>query len=299
MRIHLAGPFLGLDPILLMFTSPGTFSFDKTLYPDHTFYDVMVIGSGGGNGGGLLGDDPDHPGTDTVVFGGAGGGGGSHRLQGLLEILGDTTDIIVGAAGADGTDGADVPADSTDGEDGEYSSFGDFIIASGGKGGLRAQTLSADENLGANGGDGGIGRQGFPAGGGGLGGTCGINDPPHVPENIGENGQNGKLFLVSGAMVGEGGGGGAGGAVAIAEPDVWLARRPFATDGGRGSYNTDELVFSPYGLHGFYTPAGSPTSFRVKPGRAGGARVTPFNRSNTTYGDSRRNGVVVIRLTAE
>lgn len=304
MRIRFGGSFKGFDPIILIFTTPGSYTFKKLLYPDHTNYDVMVIGAGGGVGGGLQGIDPADSNNDVFNYGGAGGGGGSHRVKGLLEFLDDETDIVVGALGANGDDGADVPADSTDGDGGGYSMFGDSIaVASGGAGGKRSQSLSSEENPLADGGESGIGGYGTSAGGGVLGGICAMNDDP---ENVtpgshkdGENGQDGSLFLLSNSLVGQGGGGGAGGTIHhLLTEDVWhLTLLP--TNGGRGSYNLDGGVYSPYGPTQVVTPSGAPSAIRAKAGRGGGARVTPFNKSNATYGDSGKNGVVVIRLTAE
>lgn len=303
MRIHFAGSFSGLAPTIIMFTSPGTYSFDKTLYPDYAFYDVMVVGAGGGSGGGLEGPDPDHVNWNVINFGGAGGGGGSHRLQGLLEHLANSTEIIVGAAGANGTDGEDVPDNATDGEDGEASSFGDFVKASGGKGGRHSYTLSYNENQIADGGDGGIGNS-ATAGGGGKGGICGLNNDPENVEPLthvaGTNGESGSLVAGSNGMIGGGGGGGAGGSVRYdTDTQAWQLQPPYPTIGGRGSYNPDETVFSPGGYPEYFTPPGSTKPFKAKPGKGGGARVTPLNKSNATYGDSRRDGIVIVRLTAE
>lgn len=308
MRIHFAGAFSGTDPIILMFATPGTYSFDKTAYPDHNTYEVMAIGAGGGNGGGLAGQDPSNADWQVINFGGAGGGGGSHRLQGLLEILDDTTQVVVGAAGANGTDGGAVPGNSTDGQDGGYSSFGDFIKASGGKGGKRSQTLSSEENMWADGGEGGIGGS-ITAGGGAAGGICGLNDDPEKSpagqSTPGVNGANGGLYLldiytVNTGWIGAGGGGGAPGWIRHdTVAGTWERQIPLPTNGGRGSYNMDELVSAPYGSPRNYKPEAAPESYLVLPGIGGGARVTPFNKSNKTYGDSQKNGIVIIRLTAE
>lgn len=304
MRIRFAGPFFGLDPIILIFSVPGTYSFDKVQYPDHTKYDVMVVGAGGGYGGGLAGIDPSHSDWDVTNYGGAGGGGGSFRIQGLLSLLEDETEIIVGAAGANGDDGGDDPDASTDGGGGGYSSFGDFVIASGGAGGHSSQTLSYEENQYADGGEGGIGGYGTAPGGGVEGGLCGLNDDPENPEPFqhvpATNGQDGPLVPVHGGMSGSGGGGGAGGSIRhIISEDTWELQSPFASYGGRGSYNSDEAVFSPQGPPQFVTPSGAPAPLKAKAGRGGGSRLTPLSKSNATYGDGGKNGVVIIRLTAD
>ena len=97
MRLSLKGSLPQLRPRIFIFTESGT--FDKTLYPDYTNYDVIAIGAGGGPGGGYHGLDSEHSDRDVRNFGGQGGGGGYHRVQGLLEPLGDTIDIVVGAPG--------------------------------------------------------------------------------------------------------------------------------------------------------------------------------------------------------
>ena len=338
MRIQFGGSFKGssvsseggtfkiFEPINILYTTPGDYTFDKTLYPDHTNYDIIVIAGGGGYGGAVHAVDPENSDYDMFVYGGAGGGGGFHRLSGLLELLDDTTDLTVGAAGANGTSTTD-PDTATDGSDGEASSFGDIVIASPGLGGKHPVSVSSAENAYADGGEGGMGGISEAVDylgtlfAGGFGGICALNDDPEDPGHakIGESGQNGKLVtgpvevgtvtdyigvvhtgvFTKKGLVGQGGGGGAGGAVRhdTALSSWFLKFNP--TNGGRGSYNLDEAVYSPYGPPLGVTPTGAPSPFLAKAGRGGGARITPFNKSNATYGDSPKNGVVIIRLTAE
>lgn len=311
MRINFKGPFVTLDPIVIPFITPGSFSFDKTLYPDHIFYDVIVIGGGGGQGGGMAGTDPSHSGHAVKAFGGAGGGGGFHRRRGLLELLGATTTVLVGAKGADGADGTDtVPGD--DGDDGGPSKFGDFVLATGGKGGKGVQAISMDESRHANGGQGGIGgTQSILAGGGALGGMCGLApvDTGDVDAMVSSPGQTGKL-ITSGrfyipsidehtlkGMVGKGGGGGPGGAYYLQSGNYYI-QEPSAARGGKGSYNSDEDVYDPGTKPLMYSPV-SGVSLRVLPGKGGGARVSPFNHTNAVYGRSSQDGAVFIRLSVE
>jgi len=295
MRINFQGKIARLEPIVLMYTSPGTYSFDKTLYPDHTIYETIVIGGGGGTGGIVHGNDPDN-GWETYAYGGSGGGGGFARMRGLLEFLADTTTIVVGDAGADGDDAEDDPTLATDGGDGGYSTFGDFINASGGKGGFHAVTLSANEDQIANGNSGGFGGR-TAAGGGALGGTDGV-----VTGGIdvidGFPGRRGKLFIRDADIIGQGGGGGAGGAIALQDGD-WKIRIPKATAGGRGSYDNDELVFAPGTAREKQTPVAIDKPYYAKAGKAGGARATPLNKSMTSYGNSGDPGAVIIRLSVE
>jgi hypothetical protein len=294
MRIKFSGPIARLEPILLTYSSPGTFSLDKTLYPNHTIYDIIVIGGGGGKGGTVHGNDPDN-GWETYAFGGEGGGGGFHRMRGLTEFLDDSTALTVGDAGADGVDAEDDPTAATDGSDGGFSSFGDFIVASGGKGGYHPETLSANENQVANGNSGGFGAR-STAGGGALGGTDGVLTMIDLLDGF--PGRTGKLFLRANDIIGQGGGGGAGGAIALQDGD-WMIRVPKATAGGRGSYDNDELVFAPGTPREKQTPIAVNKPYYAKAGRAGGARATPLNKSMISYGNSGAPGAVVILLSTE
>lgn len=295
MRIKFSGSIPKLDPILLIYPTPGTFAFAKADYPDHNIYDVIVIGAGGGEGGGLHGNDPDN-GWETYAYGGAGGGGGFHRIRGVLDVLASSIDIIVGAAGAAGTDGADVPADATDGGDGGFSSFGGFVIAGGGEGGKRAQTLSYNENQLADGGSSGVGGR-TSAGGAARGGICEFN--ANIPPEITDfDGADGKLVILADSWVGAGGGGGAGGRLSLKDGD-WQNMSPFPRAGGKGSYNFDELVTVPGSKTQFTDPQGITKPFYGKPGKAGGARATPLTRSMRAFGNSNLDGVVVVYLTVD
>jgi hypothetical protein len=294
MRIKFSGPISRLEPILLTYSSPGTYSLDKTLYPDHTIYDIIVIGGGGGTGGTVHGNDPDN-GWETYAFGGSGGGGGLHRMRGLTEFLDDSTALTVGAAGANGDDAEDDPDAATDGSDGGFSVFGDFIYASGGLGGFHPVTLSANENQVSNGHSGGFGGR-TTAGGGALGGTAGVLTM--IDLLLGTPGRTGKLFIRAQDIIGQGGGGGAGGAIALQSGD-WKTRIPEATAGGRGSYDNDELVYAPGTPREKQTPIAVDKPYYAKAGRAGGARATPLNKSMISYGNSGAPGAVIILLSTE
>ena len=303
MRINFKGPFTTIDPIVIGFSDPGTYSFDPSDYPDHIFYDVIVIGAGGGNGGGMAGEDPDHAGHMVTAYGGGGGGGGFHRRRGLLELLGGPINVIVGAAGTDGADGDDItPGD--DGVNGGPSKFGDFVLATGGKGGSGCDSISADVDRNAHGGQGGVGgTESIDAGGGALGGLTDAD-----PAN-GTQGQNGKLishgrFYIASideytmkGLVGQGGGGGPGGAY-YAFGGSFLYQGSLALKGGKGSFNSDGDVFDPGSKAQEVFPSPD-VGVKVKPGLGGGARVTPLNNTNAVYGRGRTNGAVFIRLSLE
>lgn len=302
MRISFAGPLFKLDPVVVRFNVPGTYDFDKTLYPGFTNFELIVIGGGGGHGGGLQGTDPSNEDWDVINFGGQGGGGGSHRIKGLLESLDDVTSVIVGAAGANGDDGGDDPDASTPGEDGEASYFGDSgIMAAGGGGGYPSKTLSYIENQLADGGKGGLGGTDSP-GTGAAGGICGLNnDPEFTEENHhtpGTPGEDGGITLVSGGTIGSGGGGGAGGSLRHDETG-WHIQPPIPTRGGKGSWSLDEDITAPGGGPEVYLSEDD-DSINAKPGKAGGARITPIDGSRiVSYGDSEKDGLVAIRLTVE
>lgn len=294
MRISLAGPIVRRDPIVLIFDTPGSFSFDKTLYSGYTHYDAIAIGAGGGKGADLVSGG-------IKGFGGEGGGGGFHRRQGLLEILDNTITIVVGAHGAPGST-------ASDGEDGETSYFGSIVRATGGFGGKHCTSVATDfPNPGGNGGDGGIGGISDIVTylgtryAGALGGVAGAYDPEsfghHMQPTYGMTGNlvvgpvkvGQSLTYTDDGLIGLGGGGGAGGL---------QSSFPLASAGGKGSYNSEESVFSPGGSPDIYVVAPD-SSYLIIPGKAGGARITPLNGSKISYGDSGKDGVVAIRLTAE
>lgn len=301
MRLSLKGSLPQNRPRLFIFAADGT--FDKTLFPEYTNFDAIVIGAGGGRGGGYYGEDSEHAGITLRSIGGEGGGGGYHRIQGVLEGLGDSIDIIVGTPGANGIDHSELD-DLTDGEDGATSWFGDICYASGGNGGKKVESASIDFNMGANGGDGGLGGI-SEHGWGGMGGICGaVDDPEVVGDAPGTNGEDGPLlvgpyeytigFFTLRGTIGKGGGGGAGGLARLVD-DEWVRHFPFPTSGGRGSYDLDERVFGPGTAPGI----DSETGLVIVPGRGGGARATPLTNSWRPYGSSQQAGLVVVRLTVE
>lgn len=259
MRISLEGTMFKLDPIVLTFDETTT--FDPTSYTalGYTHFDVICIGGGGGQGGGINTGAP-HSGTRTR--GGAGGGGGFHRVLGLLSSLLSSVDVIVGEAGPDGLSDDDIFG-LTVGQDGGYSSFNDTACrASGGIGGEKGGSS-------AYGGDGGIGDS-ITAGGGGVG----------APLNTA--GEDGTIL----SNIGEGGGGGSGG---IQDDGGTGDILRYGTPGGRGSYSLiDSSVFG----NGDFPNT-------IDPGAGGGATTFPLSGRSIQYGKGGTNGIVVLRLTSE
>ncbi len=283
MRIELAGTILRPDPIVITLNDTERVGLNILGYLDagYTNFEVICIGAAGGQGGGI-----DSQGVGNLIrsYGGAGGGGGFHRVRGLMSAL--PVPIVPFEVGQGGTMGNDHPNDpnqTTNGGDGEYTSFNNATcVASGGKGGLRV--ISNDISLAthADGGVGGIGNRSI-AGGGGIGGTAIL---PGVA-----NGTDGHDGILGYNDIGQGGGGGAGGLGRYGIGTIF-----FATSGGRGSYNPNNIsVYGP----------GLPPTASIQPGGAGGAKASPLNGLPTVYGQSNgvrqpaSSGMIIIRLTVE
>lgn len=284
MRLELVGSLIEPEPLIIQFTENQDFDITKYLDSGYTHFDVICIGGGGGQGGGI---DTANTGTLIRSFGGAGGGGGFHRVRGLLSALSDICPVVVGAAGIKGTDHVSNPALTTNGGDGESSSFNDPTCrASGGEGGKRVQANSVTLPTLAEGGDGGVGDR-TNVGGGAVGGIAGTPTAagPGAP---GTDGIDGTFFQ----NIGQGGGGGAGG---VGKYDGTTCNP--ATAGGRGSYNPgDTSVYGP-GDDPWNDPVSGAEA--IIPGLASGAKVSPLNGLPNVYGQSGMPGIVMIRLTAE
>ena len=292
MRIELSGSLVHADPLTIEFTQDQDFLPEVYTALGYTHFEVICIGGGGGHGGGI---DTNNTGTQVRNYGGEGGGGGFHRSRGLLSSLPTLCPVAVGLAGANGTDDVSNPALVTDGLEGGFSSFNDnTCIASGGRGGKGADSNSVTVSTVANGGDGGLGDR-SASGGGGAGGLAGIPSATG-PGTPGTNGEDGALS----GDIGAGGGGGAGG-VGNYETDggelVTGITCVAGTAGGRGSYNPGyTLVYGPGG-----DPTTDPDSLTVDivPGNGGGAKGSPLNGLPTVHGQSRQDGIVIVRLTSE
>jgi hypothetical protein len=279
MRFELSGSIVRADPVALTLTA----DFIPSDYIDlgYTNFDVICIGGGGGQGGGI---DTANTGTLIRNYGGEGGGGGYQRVKGVLSALPSTCPVVIGAAGAPGTTHVSNPALTTDGTDGGSSSFnGVTCSASGGKGGKRAQSNSQTVATLANGGDGGIGNR-TAVGGGGLGGVCGT---PGSTLSI--DGEDGPII----DNIGHGGGGGAGGIAKYGTITSFLD----GTAGGNGSWNPDDVLAAGGGEDPQTDPGTGVVS--VKPGRGGGATGSPLTGLPYNYGRAGIPGAVIIRLTSQ
>src|SRR4051812_17996896 len=122
MRFELAGSLIRPDPLLIKLEANASFDTLDFIEKGYTHFDVICIGAGGGNGGGI---DTANTGTLVKNYGGAGGGGGFHRVVGLLSALPGSCSIVVGQAGANGTNHVSDPALTTNGADGGASIFND------------------------------------------------------------------------------------------------------------------------------------------------------------------------------
>lgn len=286
MRLELAGTLELPAPLVLKVASDVSFDVPSYTAEGYTHFDVICIGAGGGQGGGI---DTANTGTLVRNYGGKGGGGGYHRVRGLLSALPASVPIVVGDVGANGTSHASNPALTTDGGDGTPSSFnGTTCRASGGKGGKRAQSNSLTVTTQAHGGEGGLGNR-VIAGGGAAGGVAGTPTPTG-PGTPGTAGVDGTLFQ----DVGKGGGGGAGGVGKYGSGGTTCNG---ATAGGRGAYNPGDT--SVYGIGDAPGTDPGSGSQAIVPGSASGAKASPLNGLPTVFGRSGQNGIVVIRLTKE
>jgi len=199
------------------YLTPGTYTWTPNAGV-HTI-EVICIGGGGGGGSGRKGA------IFTNRFGGGGGqGGGYSRMIFSTSLFSGSLTIIVGTGGSGGVA---VTVDTTNGNDGlsgGETSFGDYLIATGGspgsggtgttssKGGYN-NGLGSYENGSAGGSSSVVGvnqEEGnistYAPTGGGAGGS--INSSNVLVTNPGSNG--GQCFLLNGHTLVFSGGSGAG-----------------------------------------------------------------------------------------
>lgn len=139
-----------------VFTSSG--SFVKSSFPNLKFVDVYVIGGGGGGGGAAA------TGAGEGAMGGTGGGGGFSQERILASALAASETVTVGAGGAASASG------NAPGGAGGTSSFGAFLSAPGGTGGLGSGAAAANGTV--QGSAGGVGTGGEINLTGQRGGPC-------------------------------------------------------------------------------------------------------------------------------
>ncbi|MGW5920136.1 glycine-rich domain-containing protein [Nocardia fluminea] len=199
--------------------------------------DVILIGAGAGGGGGRW----DLNGPDRGAGGGGGGGGEVHYNipASLLPVDAENNflpiPITVGVAGVGG------PPGGWHGSNGTNTTFGSWLTAGGGLGGLCQRGHSA-----GSGGRGGTGM--IPGGDGGKCGANGVDDPNPGP---GRGGNSISSHDLHGG--GGGGGGGAGYTGGLGQ------------SGGQGG-------ISPGGAAGY--PGQSPSAVVSTGGGGGGGAVT-------------------------
>src|ERR1044072_7546682 len=126
--MHLA-PSQVTSKIRLKTVGTMTISRDQLLQAGLTKYDVMCIGSPGGQAG-----DAAATSNRIVEYGAGGGGGGSVRVKGDIADLPSEIVISLGAAGTKGANAGDNVTAGNGGVGGD-ASF-DTVVAFGGKGGV-------------------------------------------------------------------------------------------------------------------------------------------------------------------
>jgi hypothetical protein len=242
-------------PAVVQATGTATTSFTFTIPVGAKAINVICIGGGGGGGGGAR--------NSTATLGGGAGGGGGSVSEYLFSVdalggSGTSIAVTIGAAGIGGavtaSSGTSTPVTSLAGNNGTAggtTTFGSFLKASGGPGGLGglasggSQSGSSQANSvgmlrgntgGYSGGSGSSGLAGAGAGGGGGGGSNASATQGSAPSTVdvvlsaaGTDGQNisstnntpgvggggaaesTKTPTIAGAGSTQGGGGGGGG----------------------------------------------------------------------------------------
>lgn len=191
---------------MLVITTAGTSSWTKAANPNARWLRVRCIGGGGGSAGATS--------AASQVIARGGGGGGSYS-ESWLDVASLTASVTV-TVGAGGTGGA---AANGAGGSGGSSSFGAYVIATGGAASLNT-AASSTSGVSEGGSSGGLGTQQVYAlgqrgqkgmwwsgtvGAAGNGGDSGAG--------YGTGGRGGVPG--TGAQAGTGPGGGAGGAISV------------------------------------------------------------------------------------
>jgi len=120
----------------LVFSTPGTFQFDPTDYPNLQRVNARMVGGGGGSSGASA------PAGQAIARPGGSSGGYAETLVQRSQMAG----IVNVTVGAGGTAGA---ANNGPGGDGGASSFGSFAIANGGFSGNALQAAGTVADVGS------------------------------------------------------------------------------------------------------------------------------------------------------
>ena len=263
-------------PVVSMYTTPGTYTWDKS---SGTTY-MAVYGCSGGAGGGSGARFPNRQST-----GGSGGGyGGQFSTQFLASLIGSTATVVVGAGGVGG---ASVLTDNSAGNNGTLggvSSFGSISNPGSGpvpgQGGIQfiyTAPSSGSQVLGGS--NNGLSGSGYST-------TQQTNVPSF--DTFGYVGSGSSLDVYNGGFPGQGGGG--NGATTTTPTGT---SNPYAAgDGGRsGSVvgGAAGTILSPNGISGGNSVTGSSAGGISTFGSGGGggfgqtASSLPGNGGNGGY----------------
>lgn len=232
----------------IVFTSNNTYTPSDGIVS----IDVIMLGAGAGGAAGRW----DIIAGNRRVGSGGGGGGEVHTTipASLLPMTGghfDPISIVIGAGGAGGT------GDAQAGTGGGNTSFGSYLTAGGGVGGLSVYTAGAN----VGGGGGGAGMIVGGAGGGAGGSGAGENSP-----FAGGNSISG--FSLNGG--GGGGGGGMGFAGGVPAAGGIGGISPGGTPGNPGSPPSDVVATGGGGGGGSSSGGSSGAGGAIPAGGGGG-----------------------------
>lgn len=232
---------------------------------------VLASGAGAGGGGGNIQPTSYGELKRNGLFGpyyetidmhyGAGGGGGGAIVWGEVRVIpGETIPIVIGQAGVGG-------AEATDGTDGTATSFGDYLIAEGGKKG-KTNNSATDANLGV----------------GGAGGSAGFTHKGALMGVAGTSGANGTrgdvaLLLTTSLKRALGGDGGKSNYT-----------EAFASDGGNGG------GFNYSGMKGLVSEVSGYDARIVNPHSGTGYGAGGGGGSKRNSGANGTNGILLVRF---
>jgi hypothetical protein len=245
------------------FRQVSSAGFTWTKLPLATAVDVEALGGGGGGGGGAR-----NVLTTVATYGGIGGGGGGKKRKLLAaNVVGATEIVTVGAGGNGGVTSSDANSNGPAGQAGGDTSFGNWVTAKGGEGGLGG-TQTNPVVYGNRGGQNSASVVGGTPGPSGdlAGGSPGI---PSATTGAGASGSS---------MEGAGAGGSGGGFTSSAASLVGSA--------GGGPNSTTPGIGGAAGPNSFTnTPVGGSNGASAGYGGGGGG-----GNSNTSSGHQASNG---------